>query len=189
MGYPKPLLRIGDETFLAHASAAMLAGVSRLVIVLGAHADRIRAEVPTDTRIRIVENPRYARGQLSSLKIGLAALSADASAAIVHLTDHPTVRPSTFRGIISEYERTGKPIVIARYNGRRGHPVLFEGSLFGELLAAPEDQGARVVVNDDPARVAYLEVDDPGVVLDLDTPADLADAGFPPPPATAMRTP
>jgi CTP:molybdopterin cytidylyltransferase MocA len=50
------------------------------------------------------------------------------------------------------------------------------------LMAAPEDQGARVVVNTDPQRVHYVDVEDPGVVLDLDTPSDLAQAGLPPPP-------
>ena len=73
---------------------------------------------------------------------------------------------------------SGKPIVIARYQGRRGHPVLFERSLFQELLDAPEDQGARVVVNADASRVGYVDVDDAGTVLDLDTPADLVRAGL-----------
>jgi CTP:molybdopterin cytidylyltransferase MocA len=58
--------------------------------------------------------------------------------------------------------------------------------VFAELMAAPEDQGARVVVNADAARVRYVEVDDAGVVLDLDTPADLAQAGLPPPPSDRL---
>jgi len=53
----------------------------------------------------------------------------------------------------------------------------------GEDVVRREDQGARVVVNADPSRVLYVEVDDPGVVLDLDTPADLASAGLAPPPS------
>lgn len=182
MGFPKPLLRIGDETFIEHTTLAMLAVVSRLVVVLGAHADRIRFAVPRDPRIAIVENPDYARGQLSSLKVGLRALSDDCIATMVHLADHPAVRPATFHALAAEYVKTRSPILITRCAGRRGHPVVFGRAVFAELMSAPEEQGARAVVNTDPARVSYLEVDDVGVVLDLDTPEDIARADLPPAP-------
>jgi molybdenum cofactor cytidylyltransferase len=180
MGYPKPLLRIGDETFLAHTAAIMLEVVERLIIVLGAYSERIRLAVPADSRIVVVENPHYERGQLSSLKVGLPPRPT--SAAIVHLADHPLVKRATFKALVAEYGRSGKPIVIARYEGCRGHPVIFARALFDELLRAPEDQGARVVVNADPSRVAYVDVDDAGVTTDLDTPADLERVGLPAPP-------
>jgi molybdenum cofactor cytidylyltransferase len=92
------------------------------------------------------------------------------------------VTPATFRAVVDGYHQTRQPIVVARFRDRRGHPVIFDRSVFAELMAAPEDQGARVVVNTDPQRVHYVDVDDPGVVLDLDMPADLVRAGLPPPP-------
>jgi molybdenum cofactor cytidylyltransferase len=73
--------------------------------------------------------------------------------------------------------------VIARHDGRRGHPVIFDRALFAEILSAPEKEGARFVVNADASRVAYVDLNDPGINLDLDTPSDLARAGLPPPPA------
>jgi molybdenum cofactor cytidylyltransferase len=182
MGFPKALLEIEGRTFVAHTSSAMLAAVERLIIVLGAHADRVRAGIPPDERIAIMENRDYGRGQLSSIKAGLTAVSANASAALIHLTDHPLAKPETFSRLIEEHRRSGMPIAIARHDGRRGHPVLFARPLFRELIAAPENEGARVVVNADPARVAYADVDDPGVLLDLDTPDDLIQAGLPAPP-------
>jgi molybdenum cofactor cytidylyltransferase len=181
MGYPKPLLLIDGKTFIEKIAATMLAVVPRLVIVLGAHRDRVRAAIPHDERIEIVENPNYSLGQLSSLKIGLGALRTDSDGAIVHLADHPGVRVESFRAIVDSYERTGKPIVIARNGGRRGHPVLFDRSMFAELQNAPEGEGARHVVNADASRVEYVDLDDPGINLDLDTPADLARAGLPAP--------
>jgi len=152
------------------------------VIVIGAHRDRVRAAIPRDPRIAITENPNYSRGQLSSLKVGLGAVQPDSAGAIVHLGDHPMVRVETFRAIVDSYNRASKPIVIARHDGRRGHPVVFDRALFAEILSAPEKQGARYVVNADASRVAYVDLDDPGINLDLDTPADLARAGLPPPP-------
>lgn len=182
MGYPKPLLEIGGRTFIDLIAETMLAVVPRIVIVLGARRDRIRAAIPRDARIAIVENPDYARGQLSSLKVGLDGLQSDAAGAIVHLGDHPLVREETFRAIVDCYDRTGKPIVIARHDGHRGHPVLFARAIFSELRSAPEEEGARHVVNADASRVAYVDLPDLGINLDLDTPSDLARAGLPAPP-------
>ena len=178
MGYPKPLLTIDGKTFIEKISATMLAVVPRLVVVLGAHADRIRRAVPRDDRIVIVENPNYSRGQLSSLKIGLDAAQSDAAGALVHLGDHPMVRVESFRAVVDSFERTRKPIVIARSGGQRGHPVIFDRSIFVELQNAPESEGARHVVNADASRIEYVDLDDPGINLDLDTPADLARAGL-----------
>jgi molybdenum cofactor cytidylyltransferase len=182
MGYPKPLLEIGGRTFIEHIAETMLAVVPRLVIVIGANRERVRAAIPRDGRIVVAENPNYSRGQLSSLKVGLGRIQADSVGAIVHLGDHPMVRVETFRAIVDCYNRTGKPIVIARHNGRRGHPVIFDRAMFADLLSAPEEEGARHVVNFDASRVAYVDLADPGINLDLDTPDDLARARLPLPP-------
>jgi molybdenum cofactor cytidylyltransferase len=178
MGYPKPLLDIGGRTFIEHIAETMLAVVPRLVIVIGAHRKRVRAAIPHDARIAIVENPNYAQGQLSSLQAGLDALQPDAAGALVHLGDHPLVRVETFQAIVDWYNRSGKPIVIARDDGHRGHPLIFDRAIFGELRSAPEEEGARYVVNADASRVAYVDRQDPGINLDLDTPSDLARAGL-----------
>jgi molybdenum cofactor cytidylyltransferase len=182
MGYPKPLLKIDGRTFLEKLADTMLAVVPRLVVVLGAHADRVRAVVPRDDRIVVVVNHDFPRGQLSSLKVGLGAVAPTADGVLVHLCDHPMARLESFRAVVEAYERRRIPIVIARCGGRRGHPLVFDRSLFAELVGAPEEQGARYVVNAEPTRVAYVDVEDPGVNLDLDTPADLARAGLAMPP-------
>jgi molybdenum cofactor cytidylyltransferase len=182
MGYPKPLLKIAGQTFIERIAESMLAVVPRLVIVLGAHSDRVRDAIPRDARIAIVENPNYSRGQLSSLKVGLSAIQPDSKGALVHLGDHPIVRVETFRAIVDSYNQLDKPIVIARHEGSRGHPVIFDRAIFDELQSAPEEEGARHVVNMDASRVAYVDLNDPGINLDLDTPSDLARAGLPQPP-------
>lgn len=179
MGFPKPLLRLNGDTFLSHIARSMLTAVERLIIVLGAHADQVSAAVPADHRIITVENPDYILGQLSSIKRGLSAVGVEASAAILHLVDHPAVRPETFNRLIAEYQKSGKPILVARCGDRRGHPVLFDRSVFDELQHAPIEIGARAVVKANDDRVIYVDVDDSGVLLDLDTPADLVRAGIP----------
>jgi molybdenum cofactor cytidylyltransferase len=182
MGYPKPLLRVGEETFISRSARSILAVLPRLIVVLGAHAERILPAIPVDRGIVTAENPHFEAGQLSSLKVGLRALGGGCDAVLVHLADHPLVKPSTFESVVAEFVRGRGAIVIARCDGKRGHPVIFASSVFRELLEAPEDQGARAVVIRDPARVVYVDVDDPGVSLDLDTPADVEKAGLPGPP-------
>jgi molybdenum cofactor cytidylyltransferase len=178
MGYPKPLLEIGGRTFVAILAQAMLEAVGRLIVVVGARSELIRHAVPDDRRIVVVENADYRSGQLSSIKAGLGRVDSGALGVLVHLADHPMVRAATFAAVIEKYLISRKPIVIARYGARRGHPVFFARELFGELAHAPEDQGARAVVAADPARVAYVDGDDRGVLTDLDTPEDLERAGL-----------
>ncbi|HEV2171471.1 MAG TPA: nucleotidyltransferase family protein, partial [Candidatus Binatus sp.] len=125
MGYPKPLLEISGRTFIEHIAQTMLTVLARLVIVIGAHRERVRAAIPHDDRITIVENPNYSRGQLSSLKVGLSAIQPEAAGAMVHLGDHPMVSAPTFRAVVDSFFQTGKPIVIGRHDDRRGHPVAF----------------------------------------------------------------
>ncbi len=60
--------------------------------------------------------------------------------------------------------------MVPSYQARRGHPVIFGRAVFEELLAVPDDQGARAVVRSDPSRVAVVPVDDPAVTEDIDTP-------------------
>jgi molybdenum cofactor cytidylyltransferase len=182
MGYPKPLLRVGNETFVSQSAKSLLAFLPRLIIVLGAHAERIRPAIPAESRIVIVENPRWQAGQLSSLKVGLGAVTPDADGVLVHLADHPLVQRSSFEAVIAEFAAGQGAIVIARNAGKRGHPVIFAKALLSELLDAPQAQGAKAVVNRDPSRIVYVDLDDPGVNLDLDTPADLECAGLPAPP-------
>lgn len=183
MGFPKPLLRIGNDTFLTRTLHSMLEVARAVVVVTGAYEQPVRDQVSISRRLRIVHNPDFPRGQLSSLKCAIGATSPDVDGVLMHLADHPLVQGATFRALAEKYEVTQAPILIACHRGRRGHPVLFAKRVFSELLAAPEGEGARFVVNADPARVVYVEVEDPGVTLDLDTPEDLKRAGLAPPPA------
>src|SRR5258708_19387453 len=110
MGYPKPLLEIDGKTFIEKIAAKMLDVVPRLVIVLGAHAGKIRPAIPRDSRIEIVENQNYSRGQLSSLKVGLGAVRSDCEGAIVHLADHPMGDCKSFKRIVYPSDQTRNPI-------------------------------------------------------------------------------
>ncbi|HEY6394177.1 MAG TPA: nucleotidyltransferase family protein, partial [Candidatus Binataceae bacterium] len=114
MGYPKPLLRIDNTTFIERITSTILQVVPRVTVVIGAHAERVRPAVARDSRITIVENRNYRNGQLSSLKAALPAVSPECSAVLVHLGDHPLVRAATFLSVLDAARHQPAPIVIAR---------------------------------------------------------------------------
>jgi molybdenum cofactor cytidylyltransferase len=173
MGSPKALLHYHGQTFIGRICTTFLtAGVDELIVVLGARAEEIARALPVHPALRTVVNSRYAQGQLSSLMVGIGALSPESEAAVVNLVDHPMVSSETIKAVIASFRASPLPIVIASYQGKRGHPVLFSGQVYGEILAAPLDQGAKVVVRKDPARVREVPLDDPGILADIDTPED-----------------
>jgi molybdenum cofactor cytidylyltransferase len=175
MGSPKALLHFQGQSFIERICTAFLtAGVDEFIVVLGARADDLRQALPSHPALRTVMNTRYFQGQLSSLMTGIGALSPESEAAVVNLVDHPLVTAETIQALIASFRATPVPIIIASYQGRRGHPVLFSSRVYGEILAAPLDQGAKVVVRKDPSRVCELPLDDPGILADIDTPEDYA---------------
>ncbi len=173
MGSPKALLRYQGKTFIERiCNAYLTAGVDELIVVLGARADELRRAIPAHPTLRTVVNPRYFQGQLSSLMTGIGALSSESEAVIVNLVDHPLISANTISSLTSSFRESPLPILIASYNGKRGHPVLFSRQVYGEILAAPLNQGAKVVVRKDPSRVRELPLNDPGILADIDTPED-----------------
>ncbi len=177
MGSPKALLDYQGRTFIENICTSFLtAGVDELIVVLGAHEHEapIRAVVPKHPALRTVLNPHYRLGQLSSLQVGIQSLSPESEAAVVNLVDHPLIQAETIQALMTSFATDPLPILIASYQGRRGHPVLFAKGVYGELLAAPLDKGAKVVVRKDPERVRELALDDPGIRVDIDTPREYA---------------
>ena len=104
----------------------------------------------------------------TSLQAGIRALPEDARGAMLFLVDHPVLRVSTVESLVSGI--SGGAIAVPVSKGRRGHPVLFSRDVFEEILDLDSHQGANVVVRRDPKRVVEVPVDDPGVLLDIDTP-------------------
>ena len=171
MGSPKALLRYGRETFLDTLTALFGARCSTVIVVLGAHAAQIRA---ASTRpATFVVNPDYAHGMTTSLQCGLRAMPPDASGVLFTLVDHPAASPATLDALLAPSNAPDAPLVrVPRYRAERGHPIWFSRELTPEFLALPADGPAREVVARHIDRTEYLDLDDPGIVADIDSPED-----------------
>ena len=176
MGRPKALLPIGSsgETFLDRVTRTLLdAGLDDVIVVVGADAAAIRAGARTQSGVRIVDNPDYEQGQLTSLLAGLRALDTSrATAVLMTLIDVPLVSAATVRTLIAAQRERGAPVVRPVSNGRHGHPVIFGRALFAELQAADPAHGAKPVVRAHAADMLEVTVDDEGAFTDIDTPGD-----------------
>ena len=172
MGSPKALLRIGSsgENFFDRVTGTLLAGgVHSVVVVVGADAVAIRAQCTPRPGVRIIDNPDYERGQLTSLQAGLRAIDAGAAAALVTLIDVPLVSAATVRTLIAARRESGAPVVRPVLNGRHGHPVIFGRELFDELYRADPLRGAKAVVYAHAAEMLEIPVQDEGAFADIDT--------------------
>jgi CTP:molybdopterin cytidylyltransferase MocA len=174
MGSPKALLPIGGETFARRAvRVAREAGLEPVRLVVGSALPDLAAAHPELVPL-LVTNPHPEQGQLASLRVGLASLPPEVDAAVVHLVDHPLVTAETVRALLRARRATAAAIVVPVAGGRRGHPVLFGREIFAELETCPLDLGARAVVAGRPERVLEVEVNDGGIHVDVDSPADYA---------------
>ena len=173
MGSPKALLPVEGVPFIERIVRALeRADVDKTLVVLGYNADAMR-EAITYLGVDTVVNPEYARGQLSSLQTAIRALDGEAVEAIlVHLVDHPFIESEVVNRMIGAFRAQGKLIVVPRFAGRRGHPVLFSSKLFPEFMAASLETGAKPVVRGHPEETLELETGEEGILIDIDTPEE-----------------
>ena len=158
MGRPKALLEYAGETFLA-----------RLTRLLGEHCERVIVVGAPDSPYAVdVVNPEPERGMLSSLQCGLRALPPEAEAVLWTLVDLPAVSAATIAALAGA--RPGDRLRIPRFQGRRGHPVWMHRSLELELFT--ESESAKNVIRRHESETTYVDVDDPGVIMDADTPEE-----------------
>ena len=161
-----------------HAGAAMgvaacrnlRAAIDDVVAVVRAGDEALAAAFAREGA-RVVVAERAADGMGASLAAGVAA-AGDADGYVVALADMPWIAPATIRGV-ADALAGGASIAVPRFGGRQGHPVGFAAAHRAELVALSGDEGARSIVKAHAPAVHRVDVDDPGVVRDVDVPGDL----------------
>jgi molybdenum cofactor cytidylyltransferase len=174
MGQSKMLLPwTKRKTIIEHIiEQLILSRVDHITVVTGYRSDEVGA-LAEKLGVEVVHNPLYETGEmLSSLKVGLRALSPQAAAALVVLGDQPRLQPRVIGQVLMAYAEGKGEIVAPSYQMRRGHPILIARRYWPELLALPDGGAPRDVINAHPQCIAHVEVDTDSILGDVDTPQD-----------------
>lgn len=169
MGCCKQLLDLGGKTVLARCLETLLAGgVGEIVVVVGTTGGVVGAEARRFP-VKVVINEDPDGDMASSVRVGKRSLAESVSGAIVALCDYPMVTPATVSRLVSRHGEAPGEILIPSHGGRRGHPTLFPAAVLKELNGG---ETLRDLVRSDPERLQLVAVDDPGILMDMDTPGD-----------------
>jgi len=163
-GEYKMELPLGDKTLLERCIEGLATVCERIIVVGGYQYEKIEAIVGHLPNVESVNNENFRMGMFSSVRRGIREIRAGRFFIIPG--DQPLVKPETYRKLLS----IDADIVIPRFNGKKGHPVLFASYLIPEILALPDTAILRDFIHSKEA--AIVDVDDPGVGLDVDSPED-----------------
>jgi len=171
-GAQKLVQPLRGKALVRHAADALALSTDALFVVVGHESELVRRALD-GMRCEIVANAHWSEGLSASVRAGVAALPHDTDAVIIALGDQPAIGADVIDAVVATWRHERSAIVAARYQGVRGHPVLFDRSLFPELAELRGDVGAKPVIEREPSRVRYVDVDQPPP-LDVDVASDLA---------------
>ena len=176
MGEPKPLLPWRGTTLIQHQVDALLeAGVVEIAAVLGHRAETI-APYACRPGVRVVVNPDYRLGKTTSILAGLRAVDSSAAGILLLAVDQPRTA-EIIAATIRAHNDDNALLTSPWYRGRGGHPLIFSSRLRDELEGITEErQGIREVFQSHRREVTVVEIDDPLVRIDINTPEDYAEA-------------
>jgi CTP:molybdopterin cytidylyltransferase MocA len=171
MGQPKLLRPLGDKPVIRHCIDTLVAAdVRDIVAVVSISGNGIR-EILSGLPATIAVNNIPGSDMAESVRTGLRALKGSPSGVLACLSDHPLVSPETIRSIIRQHRKTPGVILIPVYQGKRGHPTLFPINIISDLFTGPYIT-LRDIIQKNAPLVRAIDVDDEGVVLDMDTEED-----------------
>jgi molybdenum cofactor cytidylyltransferase len=174
MGKTKQLLDVGGKPLLQHIlDRIRQTEVDEVILVLGHEAERIQKKVSTPG-VKVVLNPDYRQGMITSIRQGLQALDPRSEAFFIVLGDQPGIEPKVYNLLIQEFRTRfpRKTILLPTYKGKRGHPALFSVKYRPEAFRIEGDRGFRKVLEMYPQEVFLVELESESIVNDLDTPQD-----------------
>lgn len=172
MGRPKLLLPYRGGTLVGAVVEALRGGgVSTIVLVTSPEDEDLRAWA-REAGVMTAVNPDPQRGMLSSIREGIAALGRTGEILLVSPADLPALRSETVAALIQQMEETGAPLAVPVYQGKRGHPLAIAPTLIPEIDTLDPDVGLKQLRDRHEALLLEMEVEDPGVVQDVDTPEE-----------------
>ena len=169
MGALKQILPFGKSTVIETIIDSLWeSDIEKVRVVLGYRSEEISGVIG-NREVDIVINKNYKNGMLSSIKCGISSLPEDAEAFLLCLVDQPAIMASDINKLIKAYRKSGKGIIIPAYNGKRGHPIIFDRKYIDDIINLKEDgDGLREVVWKNSHDVLEIEVENEAVIKDMD---------------------
>jgi molybdenum cofactor cytidylyltransferase len=172
MGQPKQLLRFRGTSLLRRAiDTAVAVPAEQVIVVVGCAADQLLPEIEP-TSATVVINDQWMEGVSTSLRGGLAAVSAEARGVFIYPADMPMVTPEALRELAKRQQASGRPGAMSETRGVRGVPVFITRSLFPSLMIQEGDIGGAQYLRAHPEAVEAVHFDDPDIMRDVDRPED-----------------
>jgi 4-nitrophenyl phosphatase len=156
--------------------------IKQVIVVLGYRAAEVGESI-ADRLVQVVVNEKWRSGLSSSVQAGLSAVKPEVNAVLFILADQPGVTSEIIAKLVERYQETHAPIVVPTHRGLRGNPVLFDRSLFAELMEVKGDQGGRQVIAEHGDELEEMEVGTEAIFTDIDTADDYRTAD----PSTGLR--
>ena len=178
MGRPKLLLPLGPRRVIEHVLDALAASqVDRTIVVVPPGADELCLSVAGYSKAAVAGLQAPTADMRSSVLFGLDHAEyllqrQTPDAFLVVPADQPTLTAAIVDRLIDRFHASGRSIVVPTYRGRRGHPLLLAWQHVAAVRALPSDRGLNHLVAQFAAEVDECPIDDPGLLVDLDTPAD-----------------
>lgn len=179
VGANKLLCEVGGRSLIETVVQAILASSARPVVVVTGHDAGALEEPLSPYPVKLVHNPAYERGLSASLAAGVGALPAGVCGVLICLGDMPLVEADHVESLLERFEGFGEErksqVCVPTHQGRRGNPVLWGAAFFAELQALGGDRGAKSLLAKHADRLHEVEVGSPGILVDVDTQAALAE--------------
>ena len=176
MGSQKLLLPFGKSTIIETVIDNVLnSSIDHVMVVLGANQEEIRDTLGQKS-VQFCHNREHEKGMLSSVICGIRALPGDAVCALIYLGDQPGIPPVVTNSVIDAYSEELFGIVLPVHNHRRGHPLLVDMKYRKEIEQLDLEEGLRSLRHHFPEDVLEVEVDEPGILVDIDTREDYKNA-------------
>jgi molybdenum cofactor cytidylyltransferase len=176
-GENKLLTNIDNKTIIEKSLDSLILqqkSLNEIIVVIGNDYTKILKTISNKKlpQVKVVLNKNYRKGIASSIIKGIENTSTDTEVCIIALADMPFIKPETIKILINEIEKGRYGIITLIYKNRKGHPIAFSKKYFNELKRLKGDIGGRNIVEKYKKDVLEIEVDDEGIIIDIDTKED-----------------
>jgi CTP:molybdopterin cytidylyltransferase MocA len=175
MGSAKALLDLDGQPLISRLiqTIRQVDSISGIILVTGHEANRIREALQPNHDVSFIHNPNHRTGEmLSSVKAGVNAVRDSWDGFFLMLLDQPAIKSTTLAIMGQAWPDSRPAVVIPAYQTKNGHPLLIASRCVGSIVSVPGDATLRDFVVQHQSQTQIVEVDDPGILTDVDTPAE-----------------